>query len=289
MKILRWLCIALIGLVLALLPASSTTAASTRPTHYYLVDRVRSNTDFATLASWGINTAVVDMYVNGTTSSWQSVLTAASNAGVNIVIWPDQTGGSDVDGCRWENPFNNPQNGDYIWSVKPMLDAIGSNPHVIGIVSAHEPEWATSACRTSVNDMATIKTQLKNYMQAKGRTDFKVWNFIDNITDLGYGNTADYSGPADIPRIMDVAVTWQHCAGNAESSCDVGSNSALARINNDRARLTAAGLNGTVELVFIMQTFTTSSPYSTRFTLPQLENYSCEFLNTSALDGFGSI
>jgi hypothetical protein len=35
-----------------------------------------------------------------------------------------------------------------------------------------------------------------------------------------------------------------------------------------------------------MQTFTTGE-YSTKFTLSQLQDYSCQFLNTSALDGFG--
>ncbi len=131
-------------------PVSSQTFTPTRtntlaPTHtpgvsklkYYLVDRVLSNPDFATLAGWGINTAVVDIGINDSTASWQSVLTAASNAGVNIIIWPNQ--GGDVAGCGWETPFDSPQNGNYIWRVTSMLDFWAGNPHVDGIVIAHEP------------------------------------------------------------------------------------------------------------------------------------------------------
>jgi hypothetical protein len=90
-----------------------------------------------------------------------------------------------------------------------------------------------------------------------------------------------------ISRIMDVAVTWKHCAGNAEGSCDVGKDSALAQSISDRARITSNGLDKVVELVYIIQTFTYSGGYGTKFTLPQLEKYSCEFLNTDGLDGFG--
>ena len=286
MKLLKWLCIVLMGLVMALVLAvllpTPTTAANTRPTHYYLVDRVLNNADFATLASWGIDTAVVDIGINASTASWQSVLTAASNAGVNIVIWPDQ--GGDVAGCGWETPFNSPQNGNYIWRVTSMLDFWAGNPHVDGIVIAHEPAGSSSSnCRDSVADMSAIKTQIKSYVLTKfGRTDFKIWNYVDNVV-ANLPNLPDYSGPADYEKIMDVAVTWQHCAGNAEGPCDTGNDSALSRIQEDAAAL--AGHN--VELVYLMQTFTYSGGYSARFTLPQLENYSCEFLNTSLLDGFG--
>jgi hypothetical protein len=263
-------------------PAATITHTSgNRLLKYYLVDRVLSNSDYATLASWGVDTAVVDMGINSS-SSWNSVVTAAANAGINIVIWPDQ--GGDVSGCGWETPFNSPQNGDYIWRITNMLDALGGNPHVIGIVIAHEAMWNQGTCRTLISDMAAVKTQIKNYILTKfGRTDFKIWNYIDNISDIP--QIQDYSGPSDYAKIMDVAVTWQHCAGNAESSCDTGSYSALAKINDDRNKINAAG--GGVELVYIMQTFTSGGSYGTKFTLPQLENYSCEFLNTSALDGFG--
>ena len=263
---------------------TNTPLPGTRPLKYYMVDRVLNNADYATLAAWGINTAVVDMGINAGASSWNSVINAAANAGINIVIWPDQ--GGDVSGCGWETPFNSPQNGNYIGRVTGMLDALGGNPHVLGMVIAHESEWNQGTCHTLIADMAAVKTQIKNYVQTKfGRTDFQIWNYIDNVSDIP--NITDYSGPADYAKIMDVAVTWQHCAGNAESACDTGSYSALAKINQDRALLTAAGDEGTVQLVFLQDTFTISgSSYSTKFTLSQLENYSCEFLNTNALDGF---
>jgi len=130
------------------------------------------------------------------------------------------------------------------------------------------------------DEMAGLKTQLKAYALSKGR-DIKVWNYING---LYYESMFPAS---QIARIMDVAVIWKHCAGNAEGSCDIGSNSALAQIKSDRARLVNAGLDGKVDLVYIIQTFTTSGLYSAKFTLPELENYSCEFLNTAALDGFG--
>jgi hypothetical protein len=257
-----------------------TLQTGSRPLKYYAVDRVLNNTDYAKLAAWGVDTAVVSMGINSS-SSWNSVITAAANAGINIVIWPDQ--GGDVSGCGWEIPFNSPQNGDYIYRVKGMLDALGNNPHVIGMVIAHEPEWNQGTCRTSIADMAAVKTQIKNYVQTKfGRTDFLIWNYIDNISDISSIN--DYSGPADYDRIMDVAVTWQHCAGDAESTCDTGSYSALAKINNDRKLLQNAGSKA--ELVFLQDTFTMSGGYETKFNLSQFQTYSCEFLNTNALDGF---
>jgi hypothetical protein len=261
-------------------PAATNTPASSQ-FKYYLVDRVLNNADFATLASWGINAAVVDIGINDSIASWQSVLTAASNAGVNLVIWPNQ--GGDIAACGWENPFNSPQNGDYVWRVKTMLNFWASNPNVIGMVIAHEPASTGPGCLDNIADMAAIKTQVKNYIYSQfGRTDFKIWNYIDNIV-ANIPNIPDFSGPADYPRIMDVAVTWQHCAGNAESTCDVGNDSALARINQDAAAL--AGND--VELVYFIQTFTQSPDYVVRFTLPQLENYACEFIRTSNLNGFG--
>ena len=138
----------------------------------------------------------------------------AAQYNFNYVIWPNQ--GGDVPGCGWETPFNSPQNGDYIWRVTTMLDSFTTDPHFIGMISAHEPMWNTSTCKTSISDMASIKTQLKNYMQTKGRNDFKVWNYIDNVSDLK--NMPGFVS-ADIERVMDVAVTWQHCFGGAEGTC----------------------------------------------------------------------
>lgn len=62
-------------------------------------------------------------------------------------------------------------------------------------------------------------------------------------------------------------------AGNVEGTCNTSSpTSALSMILNDRKRITDSG--APVELVYIMQTFTTQG-YSTRFTLTQLQDYSC--------------
>ncbi len=268
--------------------ASPTVVSGSRAVNIYAVDRVLNNADYAKLASWGINTAIVDLSISASSSSLLARINAAAAVGIDTVIWPDQ--GGDVSGCGWETPFNSPQSGDYIWRVKSMLDILGNNPHVIGIVIAHESMWNQGTCLTKISDMATVKTQIHNYIDNTVHRDasykpFKVWNYIDNISDMP--NITDYSGPADIGKIMDVAVTWQHCAGNAESSCDSGSYSALSKINGDRAKINSAGLDGKVELVFIVQTFTTSGSYSTKFTLSQLEGYSCEFLGTRALDGFG--
>src|SRR5512136_846636 len=58
-----------------------------RPLKYYLAERVRNSTDFATLATWGINTAVVDFDVNGKSTKWQAVFSEAAKYNINIVIW----------------------------------------------------------------------------------------------------------------------------------------------------------------------------------------------------------
>jgi hypothetical protein len=159
-----------------------------------------------------------------------------------------------------------------------MLDSFSTDSHFIGMISAHEPMWNTSSCKTSINDMASIKTQLKSYMQTKGRSDFKVWNYIDNISDL-----KDMSGytSADIERVMDVAVTWQHCFGGAEGTCP----GAKTKIINDRALINNAGLDGKVELVYLFQTFAMGSGY-TMPTLIDMQTWDCQFIGTNALDGF---
>ncbi len=281
MRLIRRLFIALVGLAIAVavlaIPPAYTTAASTRPTHYYLVDRVPNNADYATLAGWGINTAVVSFNVDGSAATWRTKLQAALNAGINIVIWPSAAT-NPRSNCNWESPYPVSTNGD-ISRVTALLDVATQYSNFIGIINAHEALWTT--CPVSFDEMAGLKTKLKAYTLSKGRGDVKVWNYINSLY-------SESTFPASqISRIMDVAVVWKHCAGNAEGSCDVGSSSALAMINSNRTRLTAAGLDGTVELVYLIQTFTYNSPYTTRFTLSQLETYSCEFLNTSALDGFG--
>jgi hypothetical protein len=215
--------------VITAIPASIASPAPvsglTRPIKYYGVDRGSPFTDanYATLAQHAVKTIIVDTFINDANNSssakWSNIKALAAKYNFNYVIWPNQ--GGDVPGCGWETPFNSPKNGDYIWRVTTMLDSFAIDPHFIGMISAHEPMWNTSTCKTSINDMASIKTQLKNYMQIKGRTDFKVWNYIDNVSDLrdmpGFIN-------ADIERVMDVAVTWQHCFGGAEGTCSGAKN-----------------------------------------------------------------
>jgi hypothetical protein len=256
------------------LPARRPAAViPTRTTTYYLADRVINNADFAKLANWGVNTAIVDFDVNGPASAWRAVFTSAGTSKIDIVIWP-----SDWDNprpsCGWEAPYPVSTNGN-IEKVKPLLDVASQYTNFIGIVNAHESFWS---CDMSFDEMAGLKDKLKAYALSKGR-EIKVWNYIDNLYDKSM------LPDNQIGRIMDVAVTWQHCAGNAEGTCNTSSStSALNMILNDRGRIAASGAQ--VELVFLMQTFTTNG-YNTKFTLTQLQDYSCQFLNTSSLDGFG--
>jgi hypothetical protein len=80
---------------------------------------------------------------------------------------------------------------------------------------------------------------------------------------------------------MDVAVTWQHCFGGAEGSCP----GAQQKIMNDRAAINSAGLDGTVDLVYLFQTFAMSSGYRMP-TYQEMYDWSRTFLGTDALDGF---
>jgi hypothetical protein len=260
----------------ATITPASTPAAGTRVQKYYMMDRVRSNADFAQLAAWGINTAMVDFNVNGSATTWRGVFTEAAKYNINIVIWPSDWNAPRAN-CGWEAPYPVSAGGD-ITKVKPLLDVATQYSNFIGILNGHESFWTCT--NMTFDEMAGLKTQLKAYALSKGR-DIKVWNYING---LYYESMFPAS---QVSRVMDVAVIWKHCAGNAEGYCDYGTNSALAQINNDRNRINTLGLDGKVELVYIIQTFTSSGVYATKFTLPQLANYSCEFLNTSALDGFG--
>jgi len=257
-----------------------TTPPSGRVIKYYGVDRGNPITDanYSLLAAHAVKTVVVDMDVNGNSADWLNAVNLATKYNFNIVIWPSDWD-DPLPNCMWESPFHANASGDYIWEVKPLLDAIGGNPHVIGIVNAHEPMWS---CIIKISDMATSKTQLKNYIYSKfGRTDFKVWNYVDNITDLANGKITDYTGPADAGKIMDVAVTWQHCFGGAEGTCP----QAQQKILNDRAFIKNAGLEGKVELVYLFQTFAQGSGYRMP-TLAEMQQWDCTFINTGALDGF---
>jgi hypothetical protein len=255
---------------------TTTPVVGIRAQKYYLVDRVIDNTDFALLAGWGINTAVVDFDINGSISDWQSIFTEAAKYNISVVVWPSDW----IDprpNCDWAAPYPVSTNGE-ITKVKPLLDVASQYPNFIGIVNGHESFWTCT--NMTLGEMAGLKDQLKAYALSKGRT-IKVWNYINGLYD------SSMLPDSQISKIMDVAIIWKHCAGNAEGSCDIGNDSALAQILSDRARLTSAGLDGKVDLVYIIQTFTTSGSYATKFTFPQLVNYSCEFLNTTALDGFG--
>jgi hypothetical protein len=259
--------------------------AATRPLKYYAVDRIVSNSEFATLATYNINSAVVAVSTNGSTSSWQSTYNAARAANINIIIWPLDPGGDNV--CGWESPFNSPDNGDYISKIRTMLDWWANKPGVLGINTFHEPMWSTSkGCKDSVADLSAVYQQIHTYTN---NPNFEVYGYINTLNTStirnGDGNgtgVIDYTGPADLAKIMDVAVIWQHCAGDVEGPCE-GSNSAMSRINESRSILTNAQSH--VKLLFLQQTFTTSG-YSVKFTPDEFYKYSCDFLNTGALDGF---
>jgi hypothetical protein len=246
-----------------------------RPLKYYLVDRVRNNTDFATLAAWGINTAVVDFDIHGKSTNWQAVFTEAAKYNINIVIWPSDWIDRRPD-CDWAAPYPISTNGD-ISKVKPLLDVASQYPNFTGIVNGHEYRWTCT--NMSFDEMAGLKDQLKAYTLSKGRS-IKVWNYVASLYD------EDILPAHEMSRIMDVAVIWKHCAGDTTSRCS-GKSSTLTRIKDGRSRLKNLGLDGMIELVFLIQTFTSDSPYEGRFTLSQLEDFSCKVLRTSALDGFG--
>jgi hypothetical protein len=145
-----------------------------------------------------------------------------------------------------------------------------------GVVIAHEPQ-RQEACPDSISDMAAITAQI--HAEYPG---LEVWNYSDNIVEIR--NIPGYTSTADFDRIADVHVTWQHCAGGSESPC-TGAGSTLEKIKKDRTALDAAGSRA--KLVFLQQTFTTNyGGYGTKFTLSQLQDYSRQFIQTGALDGF---
>ncbi len=263
------------------------TPSGSRVLKYYGVDRGNpiDETNYSTLSQYSVKTIIVSTDINNS-SSWATIASLASKYNFNVVIWPSDWANHDSNwsNCGWEIPYvqNNPS--DYIYRVKPMLDYFynpsnwpDGNIKIIGIVNAHEPEWS---CYMTIKEMADIKTQLKSYVQAKGY-GIQIWNYVDNVTDLAAsGHIPDYTGLSDIAKIMDVAVTWQHCFGGAEGTCDY----AKQKIINDRSALNAAGLDGKVDLVYLFQTFAMSGGYSMP-TASEMYSKSCEFLNTGALDG----
>jgi hypothetical protein len=240
---------------------------------YYGVDRGNPITDanYAILSRHAVRTIIVDTDINGGASLWQNILNLATKYNFNVVIWPSDWNSINWPNCGWETPYvkNNP--GDYIVKVKPLLESIGQSPRVIGIVNAHEPFWS---CLMTIQEMADIRTQLKNYVKNRFGRDIQVWNYIDNIAENRISG-------ADIGRIMDVAVTWQHCFGGAEGTCD----RAKQKMIDDHNAINNAGLSGKVDLVYLFQTFAMSGGY--RMPTPtEMYDWGCNFLRTDVLDGF---
>lgn len=269
-------------------PLPTPTPAGGRVLKYYGVDRGNpiDDTNYSILKQHSAKTIIVNTDVNNS-ASWPTIASLASKYDFNIVIWPSDTRGGNWPNCGWpEMPYVKSNPSDYIYKVKPVLDYFynpsnwsGGNIKVIGIVSAHEPEWS---CLMTIKEMADIRTQLKSYVQTKYGRDIQVWNYIDNVTDVGAsGKVPDYTGLGDLAKIMDVAVTWQHCFGGAEGTCSY----AKQKIINDRNALNAAGLDGKVDLVYLFQTFAQGSSYVMP-TATEMNDWGCSFLNTGALDGF---
>jgi hypothetical protein len=233
-----------------------------------MADRVINNADFAKLAAWGINTAMVDFDVNGSSTTWRAAFAAAQAAGIDIVIWPSDWN-NPRPGCDWEAPYPVSANGD-IAKVKPLLDVASEYPNFIGIINGHESFWTCT--NMTFDEMAGLKTQLKAYALSKGR-EIKVWNYINSLYDNSMFPAAQ------VERVMDVAIIWKHCAGNAEGTCA----QSLAMVKADIARLESIP---NVELVYLVQTFTANGGYETKFTLDQLEVNSCNSI-AAGVDGLG--
>jgi len=149
---------------------------------------------------------------------------------------------------------------------------IGNHARLTGIVNAHEAFWAS--CPVTIEEMASIRSQIKAYVQQKRGRDIDVWNYLDNIYDR--------LPAADISRIMDVAYTWQHCVTDAEGTCE----NAYTQMLHDRARINEAGLDGAVDLVYAFQTFSYVDPYVRMPTAEEMYYWGGRFLQSDALDGF---
>jgi hypothetical protein len=260
----------------------------TRLTRYYGVDRVVPK-DFSTLSSFHINTVITGFDVNEDLATWQAYFSMAEKYNIGIVViptdWEDPR-----PACSWGAAYKaNPVDGDMISKIKPLLDYLGTQTQFIGIVNAHEPFW--TSCQMTVDEMATIKNQVKDYMLRKFNRDIQVWNYIGSI-DLYISER--YMKINDIPKIMDVAITWKHCIADAEGPCmgDADANSAIYQIQHDRKIIDQANSSAgsQVELIFLFQTFyyldSASSPYTRMPTIDEMNRYGCAFLNTNALDGF---
>lgn len=254
-KMLEILCLFLILLSLKV-TRPNMVYSQERPLKYFGADMAQPG-DFATLSQYHINTAIVTMNVNDRQSSWQPYFTAAEQYNINIVIWPLGGGGS----CSF------PYIGTDISAAYSLLDYVGGQNKFLGIINAHEPFWS---CQMTVEQMTEIRRKLKDYVRNKFGREILVWNYIDNITS---GVTSG--------EIMDVAITWTHCFGGAEGSCE----SAQSKINQDRSAIDSHGWTN-VDLTFAMQTFGING---TNYKMPnadEMYTWGCKFLQTNALDGF---
>jgi hypothetical protein len=257
----------LVALAVILRPGARAEAVATRPLKYYGADTV-DRAQLATIANYRFNTAAVwfDVGYQGP-SNWLAFLDEADKYNINLVVWP--TDWEDPrPNCSWGSPY---EAGD-ISKILPMLDAIGNHPRFVGIVNAHEAFW--TSCPMTIEEMATIRSKIKDYVQQKHGRDIDVWNYVDNIYDR--------VPAADVGRIMDVAYTWQHCIANAEGSCENAYNQML----RDRARIHDAGLDGVVDLVFGFQSFAYVDPYTRMPTAQEMYSWGERFLQSDALDGF---
>ena len=262
--------------------------SGTRTTKYYGVDRVDPK-DINTLSPYHINTVITAFDVNESQAKWRSFFAEAEKYNVGVVVIPTDWDDPRPD-CDWGAAYPvNPEQGDYIKKIKPMFDFMANQPQFIGVVNAHEALW--TSCSMTIDEMATIKNQVKNYVKSEFGRDIQVWNYIGNID---YYINHNQLAIGDIPNIMDVAITWKHCIADAEGPClgDADINSAIYQIRHDRTRIDQANdaTASHVELVFLFQTFSyiysPSSPYSRMPTLEEMNTYGCAFLGTDALDGF---
>ena len=244
-----------------------TEAEMTRPLKYYGADEV-GRTELATIAQYRFNTATVSLDVGyQKPSDWLSYFEEADKHNINLVVWPTD-GQNPRPDCSWGAPYH----GDDISAILPMLDVIGNHPRLVGIVNAHEAFW--TSCPMTIEEMASIRSQIKDYVRQKHGRDIDVWNYVDNIYDR--------LPAADIGRIMDVAYTWQHCVADAEGTCE----NAYSQMLRDRARINEAGLDGVVDLVFAFQTFSYVDPYVRMPTAEEMYYWGGRFLQSDALDGF---
>ncbi|PWH12779.1 MAG: hypothetical protein DDG60_11695 [Anaerolineae bacterium] len=247
---------------------SQTPPLASNTQQYYLVDQVRNLADLPRLRAMGINTVIQQMSVDARPASWRSFMQAAKDAGINVVIYPAKA--QLRENCSMPYPAGYPDGN--IDLLKPMMNVLAEYKNWIGMINAHEPYWS---CKMTEQEMAGLKRQIKEYTTQLGRSDIKVWNYIDNID--GHESLED----KEIDQIADVFITWQHCAGGAEGSCE----KALNYLRQDRARLNKA--QAKAELVWIVQTFTiTGSKYARKFTLQELQTVSCQAINVG-LEGFG--